>query len=178
MSSDGNGGTADQGTSGSLAGLIERFAEGTSRRDEAFARRVASALHDQAAHLTLPEVDAMGLEEVMVTFYMDLEMRLVVTGAVGQSGGQGSIRWREGDFARIPVILHHTPRASPYLFATLDFSPRGLKGTLTEALATQQVGDEVLIRCFATVGEEASYRVVAGERELSVSPDALSIETS
>jgi len=178
MSSDSTGDDARQGTSGSLAGLIEEFAEGTTRRDEAFARRVASALHDQSAHFTFPEVDAMGLEEVMVTFYMDVEMRLVVTGTVGQSGGQGAIRWREADFARIPVILHHAPRTSPYLFATLDFSPRGLTGTLTKAMPPHHAGDKVLIRCLATVGEETSYRIVAGQRELSVPPDALRIEAS
>ena len=166
--------TDDDGVPGSLAGLIERLAKGTDRRDEAFVRRVATALHAQAAHVTLPEVEAMGLDDVMVTFTMDRDMRLMVTGSVGHSGGQGSIRWREADFPRIPVVLHHAPRPSPYLFATLDFSPRGRQATLTTDMPPHAAGAEVVIRCLATVGHEVSYRVIVDGQELSVTPETLS----
>ena len=161
-------------STGTLAALIERLAGGAERRDEGFARRLAAALHAKAAHLTFPEVEAMGLDEVMVTFYMDREMRLVVTGAVGQSGGQGSVRWREDDFPRLPVVLHLAPRSTPYLFATLDFSHRGERATLIADVPPVEAGEPVVVRCLATVGDEITYRVVAGERELSVAPEALS----
>ena len=161
-------------STGTLAGLIERLAEGAERRDEGFARRLAAALHAKAVHLTFPEVEAMGLDEVMVTFYMDREMRLVVTGAIGQSGGQGSVRWRECDFPRIPIVLHRAPRSAPYLFATLDFSHRGERATLTSDVSPFEAGEPVVVRCLATVGDEVTYRVVARDRELSVAPEALS----
>jgi hypothetical protein len=165
--------SAEDGVPGTLAGLITQCAKGVTRWDEDFARAVAASLHARSGHLTFPEVDAMGLEEVVITFYMDRELRLVVTGTVGRSGGLGSVRWREGDFARVPVVLHRQARTSPYLFATLDFSHRGRRATLITDVPPHASGQQVLIRCLATVGDDVTYRVVVGDQEVSVAPERL-----
>ncbi len=158
---------------GTLAGLIERLADGVDRLDASFARRLAAALHDRAAHLTLPEVEALGLRDVMVTFYMDREMRLVVTGGTGDSGAEVSVRWREADFGRLLVDVHAGSRPSPYLFATLDFSVRGQRAVLQAPTGPLAAGLEVTLRCLSTVGDEVSLRVSAQGEEVSVSPDLL-----
>ena len=158
---------------GTLAGLVEELATGTERLDEAFTRKLAAALHQRAAHLSLPEIDALGFEDVMVTFYMDREIRLVVTGRLEASGGEGSVRWHERDFARVPVAVHQTPRANPYLFATLDFSVRGQRGRLLTPASPLPAGIEVALRCLSTVGEDVTYRIVGAGQEVSVAPDAL-----
>jgi hypothetical protein len=67
--------SAEDGVPGTLAGLITQCAKGVTRWDEDFARAVAASLHARSEHLTFPEVDAMGLEEVVITFYMDRELR-------------------------------------------------------------------------------------------------------
>ena len=158
---------------GTLAGLVEGLAEGAERRDEAFARRLAAGLQAKAAHLSLPEVDALGWRDVMVTFSMDRQLRLVVTGELAASGGEGSMRWREEDFPRIPVVVHRAPRPAPYLFATLDFSVRGAQATLIGPAPPLAAGAEVRVRCLSTVGDEVAYRVMADGQEVSVAPDRL-----
>jgi len=160
---------------GTLAGLVERLAAGFDRPDEAFARRLAAALHERAAHVSLPQIEAMGLEDVVVTFYMDDELRLVVTGNLGDSGGQASVRWPEGEFGRVSVAIHEAPLDAPYLFATLDFSVRGRQAVLTRAAPPLPAGLDVTLRCLSTVGGEVTYRVAAHGREASAPPDALSI---
>ena len=173
---------------GTLAGLIERLAglptegrgadgahhrPGTERLDAAFARRLAAALHGRAAHVGLPEIEALGFEDVVVTFYMDREMRLVVTGSVGESGGEGTVRWREADFGRVPVEVHTEPRPKPYTFATLDFSVRGHRAVLEAAVPPLPAGVEVTVRCLSTLGDEVTYRVAAHGQEVSAAPEDL-----
>ncbi|MDP6946250.1 MAG: hypothetical protein QF464_19030 [Myxococcota bacterium] len=158
---------------GTLAGLVEELATAVERPDEAFTRYLAAALHERAAHLSLPEVDALGLEDVMITFYMDREIRLVVTGHLVASGGEGSMRWHERDFPRVPVVVHQAPRADPYLFATLDFSVRAQRGRLLTPAPPLPAGLEVTLRCLSTVGDEVTYRIVGAGQEVSVAPDAL-----
>jgi len=161
----------------SLAALIDRLAGAHEVRDERFARGLATALHAEADHISLPEVDAMGLSDVIVTLYMDKEMRLVITGGLGESGGEAALRWREDDFSKIAMTLHTEKRADPYLFATLDFSLRGRRAELTADIAPGRAGDEVIIRCLATLGDDLHYRVRWGDRELSVIPSALNFES-
>ena len=159
---------------GTLAQLIEEVARGLdSSPDEAFARGLAASLHQRADHISLPEVDALKLCDVVVTLYMDREMRLVVTGTLESSGAEASLRWREADFPRVALCLHEEPRRDPYLFATLDFAERGKQAVLLSDCPPGRSGDEVKIRCLATLGREVEYRVRLKEHELSVPPDAL-----
>ena len=162
---------------GTLAELIERLSSDAARLDEAFARRLAAGLHARAAHVELPEIEALGFEDVVATFTMDRELHLVVTGRVGQSGGEGSVRWREDSFGEIPVAVHREPRSAPYVFATLDFSVRGCEGELLAAASPLPAGVVVRVRCLATIGERSEYRVRGHGVEVSVPRDELRLRS-
>ena len=167
--------SSDRVEVGTLAGLVERLAAGVDRLDEGFTRQLAAALHERAVHVRLPQIEALSLEDVVVTFYMDEEMRLVVTGNLSDSGGQASVRWPEGDFGRVTVAIHEAPVDTPYLFATLDFGVRGRKAVLTSAAPPLPAGLDVTLRCLSTVGAATTYRVIAHGREASVPLDALTL---
>ena len=158
-----------------LAALIDDLGHGVERLGEDFARGLAAQLHATADHITLPEVDALGLSDVVVTLYMDTTMRLVVTGHLNETRGEASLRWREEDFSRVPVVIHEKTRPEPYLFATLDFSVRGRRAILTRDVLPGRAGQEVSLRCLATLGDDLHYRIRLEGTELSVDPRALHI---
>ena len=160
---------------GTLVELIRRLAADRSRLDEDFARTLAAGLQERADHISLPQVEALGLSDVVVTFSMDEEMRLVVTGNLRDSGGDVSVRWPQTAFDQVRVAIHQTPRQTPYLFATLDFSVRGQRAQLREAVSPLPAGLDVTLRCLSTVGQRVTYRVVAHGQEVSVSPSALTL---
>jgi len=158
-----------------LAELVQLLGQGVARFDEAFARTVARTLTARAAHVQLPTIEAMGLEDVIATLYMDKELRLVVTGNHVETGGACSVRWDERHFHLVPVELLRAPRAAPYTFATLDFSVRGKRGTLKARAGILPEGQSVTVRALATIGDELEYRVVAMGTEVSVPAEALEL---
>jgi len=158
-----------------LAELVQLLGDGVDRFDEGFARTVARTLSARAPHVQLPTIEAMGLEDVIATLYMDRELRLVVTGNHVDTGGVCSVRWDEKHFHLVPVELLRAPRATPYEFATLDFSVRGRKGVLTAQVGPLPEGQSVTVRALATVGDRVEYRVVALGTEVSVEPEGLAL---
>lgn len=158
-----------------LARLILMFADGLERLDEQFARTVARALDARAPHVRLPFIDRLGLEDVVVTLYMDRDMRLVVTGNHPTSYGAISARWDEEHFPFVEVELSREAVADPYTFATLDFSVRGKKAMLLNGVPPLPEGQTVTLRALATVGGSIEYRVVALGQEVSASPDDLAL---
>jgi hypothetical protein len=158
-----------------FARLVLHLGEGVERFDEHFARTVARSLEARSAHVRLPFVERMGLEDVVVTLYMDREMRLVVTGNHASSFGAISARWDEVHFPFVEVELHREAVDAPYTFATLDFSVRGKKARLTRALAPLPEGQTVTLRALATIGARIEYRVVAMGQELSAEPSDLDL---
>lgn len=161
---------------GSLAALIERLGAGRERFDQDFARDLARELHAHADRLELPIIEGLGLTDVLVSFSMDREMRLVVTGYLPAHPGSVTVRWDEREFPDVPVALLATPRDEPYLFATLDFSVRGRAARLKTANGPWPAGTLVSVRALATVGDRTEYRVEAGGRNASLGPDEIEIE--
>lgn len=156
-----------------LARLILHLGEGVDRFDEGFARTVAKTLQGAAAHIRLPFVERIGLEDVVATLYMDRDLRLVVTGNHAPSFGAISARWDEQYFPFVEVELSREPHDQPYVFATLDFSVRGKKARLLRPVGPFAEGQAVTLRALATVAESIEYRIVALGQELSCPPDAL-----
>lgn len=159
----------------SLAELIEWLGRDRERFDEDFARDLAHELHAHAQRLELPVVERLGLVDVVVTFYMDRRMRLVVTGWLPDVPGEVSIRWDEDDFPQVPVALLDERRTSPYAFATLDFGYRGRIGTLKRPAANLPTGLEVRVRALATIGGQEEFRVRAHGIDASVPPSDLEL---
>lgn len=159
----------------SLSGLISRLGDGVERFDERFARQLAKALHEQAEHFSLPVVDELGLEDIIVTFHMDQRMQLVVTGRLPGGVGDVSIRWREEEFPLIAARLEAEPRKDPYIIATLDFSVRGAQAVLRNAVMPLAAGTRVRIRALATIGDRVEYRVESAGVSVSATPDDLEV---
>lgn len=161
-----------------LSALVEALGQGLDRLDEGFARGFARTLSERAAHVRLPAVEALALDDVVATLYMDRSLRLVVTGSLRGEPGAVSVRFDERDFPRVTVALHSRPVDAPYTFATLDFSWRGRVGWLVEAAPPLPAGQQVVVRALATIGTEAELRVAALGIERSVRPDAVTFEES
>lgn len=161
---------------GSLAELIERLGAGRERLDQEFTRDLARELHAHADRLELPIIEGLGLTDVLVSFSMDREMRLVVTGYLPAHPGAVTVRWDEREFPEVPVALLATPRDEPYLFATLDFSVRGRGARLRSASGAWPAGTRVTVRALATVGERTEYRVEAGGHNASLRPDEVELD--
>lgn len=159
----------------SLAQLVQQLGSGVDRFDEAFARTVARTLTERAAHVELPTIEGMALEDVVATLYMDKDLRLVVTGNHVATGGACSVRWDERFFPLVPVALLRAPRPAPYTFATLDFSVRGKKARLTASAGPLPEGQTVTLRALATIGDDVEYRVVGLGTEVSVAPEDLEL---
>lgn len=164
------------GPVGRLSDLVERLGAGVDRFDADFARDLARELHAHADRIELPTVERLGLVDVMVTFTMDREMRLVVTGSLPDVPGDVTLAWRERDFPDVPVRLLGAPRGEPYLFATLDMSYRGRRGRLLAAAGALPAGLDVTVRTLATIGDAAEFRVRAYGQEARVPRGDLALE--
>jgi len=158
-----------------LAALLQELGQGVDRFDETFARTVAKTLEERAAHVQLPTIEAMQLEDVIATLYMDKDLRLVVTGNHVATGGACSVRWDERYFPLVPVELLRRARSEPYTFATLDFSVRNKKARLLSRQGILPAGQAVTIRALATIGKDVEYRVVGLGTEVSVAPEDLEL---
>lgn len=157
-----------------LAELLTAAARGLTRLDENFARGVARALDGQAESIALPAIEHLGLRDVVITFYMDETVHLVVTGNL-EPNGAVTVRWPEDEFPAVAVAFQDTPRTDPYTFATLDFSVRGRRATLDVAAPPLGAGLTVRVRALSTVGKDVVYRVSAHGVEVSVPPEGLSL---
>ena len=137
----------------SLVAVIERFADGIELYDPYFARTLAAALHDRREELSLSSIEELQLTDVVVTFRMDREMQLVITGNLRGGPGEITLRYHERDFPDIEVLLRAAPQDGPYVFATLDHGWRGRAGRL------ESTGEVVEIRSLTTVGAEISWHI-------------------
>lgn len=137
----------------SLVAVIERFANGLELYDPAFARTLAAALHAHGDRLSMPAIEEMDLRDVIVTFRMDKDLQLVITGNLHGGPGEVTLRYPEDAFPQVPVSLETPPTRGAYLFATLDHGFRGRRGRLKET------GEVVEIRSLTTLGDTISWQL-------------------
>jgi len=116
-----------------LALLVTRMA-GDGARDEAFVRRLSTWLHDHRAHLRLDAVERLGLVDVVLTFRMDGEVTLVVTGRHPAIPGDITLRISEAEFPYVCLVAAVTAGGDPYAVCTLDYSVAGRRVTLRESV--------------------------------------------
>ncbi len=143
-------------------------------RDRHFVRALAATLDARRPHLRLEVVEALGLEDVVVTFHMRRTVRLVVTGyPPAPHPGSVTLTIDEQDFPHTTVLLSAEPSPAPYEFCTLDYA---LAGRLVTIESGPLAGRRGTIIASATVGERQDNRVRLDDgRVVSVPGDALHI---
>ena len=154
-----------------LAGLITELAGDRKILDRDFARALAAALQGRADQLSMPDIEAMDLSDIMVTFSMDEEMTVVITGTPRCGVGDAIVRYADDELDRVPILLHPEARPGAYTFCTLDFSARGQTLVLPSAQGPYGAGEEVTVRAHATIGGRPEIRVTGPEGQLTLSPE-------
>jgi len=161
---------------GSLAELVMKLGAKEPVLDEAFARRFAMALHAKGAHVRLPLLEQLGLRNIIVTFHMDRQMKVVVTGTLADAPGEVTLTWPQEVWGSVPVTLLAEPNSAPYLFATLDFSCRGEQRRLKRDIEPFCAGQQVTLRALATIGDRVEMRIHGLGLNMSVNQDDLEDE--
>lgn len=161
-----------------LSVVIDRMA-GDGPRDEAFVHRFSEWFHEHADRLRLDSIDALGLEDVVLTFRMKGHVALVAAGHHPNHPGDVTIRFHERDFPYVTLVVGGPPVPTPYEVCTLDYAVEGRPVALRRAVAgsaLQPAGAVGRAVVAATIGGRREVRVVfdGGPAEaLNVPPDAL-----
>lgn len=162
-----------------LSVVVDRMA-GDGARDEEFVRRFSAWFHEHAARLRLDALDALGLEDVVLTFRMKGHVALVATGHRPDHPGEVTVRFHERDFPAVSVVVGGAPRETPYEVCTLDHSVEGRRVALTLPLPLRSgalpAGTEGRALVAATIGSRRELRVAfdaLGGAPVSVLPAAV-----
>lgn len=162
-----------------LSVVVDRMA-GDGARDEEFVRRFSAWFHEHADRLRLDALDALGLEDVVLTFRMKGHVALVATGHHPDYPGEVTVRFHERDFPAVSVVVSGTPRETPYEVCTLDHSVEGRGVALIAPLALRSgalpPGSEGRVLVAATIGPRRELRVAfdaLGGAPVSVPPTSV-----
>ncbi len=136
---------------------------------------MSAALSSRAPFVSLPLVERLGIEDVVVTLQMDGRLKLVVTGTLPDSPAEITAIVRDRDLTDVYLDMADVAHDAPYTFATLDLSVRDDTATLLEASGPLPAGQQVTIRALTTLGEDVTYRIHALGVNRSVAPEALEL---
>jgi hypothetical protein len=158
-----------------LSVLFDRMAGPSGARDQDFVRAFTDWLQANAAHLELGLVAHYTLEDVVATFHMRDEVKLVVTGyPPAPYVGSVTLEVAEPEFPRVLVTVRREIREDPYEFCTLDYFDAGRQIVVTGGPYIGQTGR---IQVCATVSGERQVRVRL-DTGPSVTVDPASIQSS
>ena len=153
-----------------LSVLIDRVAQ-DEVTDRAFVRGLALWLHQVSPRLELDLVEALGLLDVVVTFKMTQQVKLIITGRPpGALPGEVTVSVEESDFPHIQARVLDDDRDEPYEFCTLDYA---LKGMPVRVVQGAYKGQDGVLLVAATIGGRARHRVQLGPRVLTFDEAAL-----
>jgi hypothetical protein len=133
-----------------LSVLIDGIAHEGDLRDEDFVRRFSMWMHDTVAFLRLHPVENLDLIDVVLTFEMKQNVRLIITGRMADgSPGEVTVKVLERDFPHVMVDLVSEAHPLPYDVCTLDYSYADRRVRITGGERAGQEGNVVVV---ATVG--------------------------
>lgn len=157
-----------------LSALIDRLA-GDGPRDEAFVRAFSAWVHERVRYLRLPMLERFELEDVVVTFQMKQQVKLIVTGYPAGAPGEVTISVPERELPFVEVAIRAEPCSDPYEICTLDYAPAGRKVRITGGELSGGTGELVVA---ATIGDRQENRVrLEDGRVITLSGDDLAFES-
>jgi hypothetical protein len=140
-----------------LSVVIDELDGNPVTRDRAFVRGLCRWLAERGSYVQLDVVERLGLNDVVVTFQMKDDVKLIVTGTMpNQMPGEVTLGIAERDFPRVQVSIRDMPVEQPYEYCTLDYALSGQRVTVTQG---EHSGRNGTIIVAATVGERQENRV-------------------
>ncbi|HAN31090.1 MAG TPA: hypothetical protein DCQ06_05780 [Myxococcales bacterium] len=156
-----------------LATLIADAGHGYARWDRDFVRALAGTLADHSDRLCLPAIDKLGLLDVALTFHLNENVHVVVTGMLEGVPGEVTIRWSAQQLAEVEANFKGRAANQPaYLVCTLDFCDAGRWATVIKPDMGLAQQERVQIRARVTVGQRQTWRL----KDRSVSLSALQLD--
>jgi hypothetical protein len=141
-----------------LAALVEHIARGREHRDRDFVRDLSAWLHERGERLRLPQIERLGLVDVVCTFHMKDRVALVVTGHPDGSPFEITARVDEREFPFVEVEVTAEPVLAPYDFCTLDFGLRGVAVRLVAPVEGRAPGTSGTCVVVSTMGGASFVR--------------------
>ncbi len=162
-----------------LSVVVDRMA-GRGARDRRFAKEFAAWFAQQAPHLHLAPLDALGLVDVVLTFRLRDEVTLVATGRRPDQPGEVTVHFAEQDLPFVDLIVERARMEQPYDVCTMDYAVRGRPLTLAADLQRGgrrwAAGTPAVAIVHTTVGDREHLRVRiqgAAPAELNLAPELL-----
>lgn len=140
-----------------LAALVDHLARDLPR-DEGLVMRVARWWTARRAHVRLELLERFPARDVMITFRMDGDVRLVITGHAAQPHAEVTLTVREQDFDDVVLILSAVPHDDTPSVATIDYSFRGREFVLVADHDGAQRGETGQALCLMTIDEAVLLR--------------------
>ena len=126
-------------------------------RGRDFVRRVCLWLHERSSYLEFEVVEAMSLQDVVVTFKMKDKVSLIITGYPPENlPGAVTLSIPESEFPHVAVRVHESPNSNRLELCTMDYSFAGRRVAVMDASKGVQKGEVVLV---STIGETQTCRV-------------------
>ena len=126
-------------------------------RGQDFVRRVCLWLHERSHHLEFEVVEALRLQDVVVTFKMKEKVSLIITGYPPEGlPGAVTLSIAEGEFPHVAVRVHESPSSNRLELCTMDYSFAGRRVAVMDASKGERKGEVVVV---STIGEKQNCRV-------------------
>jgi hypothetical protein len=144
-----------------LSELIEHLSPPDGARDRSFALEFARWLHQRRSHLSLPLVESLRLEDVLVTLQLRNTVKLVITGTLPDHPGELTLQIGERDFPDVRVCFRREQPRVVLEVCALDYGRAGASVRLSGSpedlpstcLVESQHGDERFVRIKTPGGE-------------------------
>jgi len=153
-----------------LSVLVDQLA-GSGPRDQSLVVRLAFWWAERRSQIRLKFLDEYPLESVIITFRMEHEVQMVVTGQLKNAPIDSTLHIHERDFPHVHLVLSHEHQENPASIATLDYSVRGREYVLAlpyEGMERGSVGEAI---CLMTVDGAVLLRVRSDEGPIMQLPE-------
>jgi hypothetical protein len=153
-----------------LSVLVDQLA-GSGPRDQSMVIRLALWWAERRSQIRLKFLDEYPLESVMITFRMEREVQMVVTGQLKSAPIDSTLHIHERDFPHVHLLLSYERQEDPPSIATLDYSVRGREYVLSLPYEGMERGSVGVAICLMTVDGAVLLRVRSDEGRILQLPE-------